>query len=55
LSDRYCSSLYFLLRELAVQALQAPWAFQVQVERLLTGTVLTLQMYFQLLAQIDRL
>jgi hypothetical protein len=40
---------------LAVQALQAPWAFQERVERLLMGMVLTLQMYSQLLAQIGRL
>jgi hypothetical protein len=46
---------YFLLRVRAVQALQAPSAFQVRVERRPRVMVLILQMVSQLSALIDRL
>jgi hypothetical protein len=54
-SDRYYFSLCSLVQGQAVQALQAPLAFQVQVERLLMAQGLILPMCSQLSALIGHL
>jgi hypothetical protein len=53
-SDRYCSSLYFLLQAQAAQVLQGLLAFQEQVELQLM-VLLKLRMSSQLSALIDHL